>query len=383
MFRPASRVGISASRHHAPSISPRQYLHNPKLNAPSPRHYTPNRTQARPSIIGGLLAIASLVALERAGLFEWAKDHALSPDSFLPYKIASKEPVSATSTLFTLEPSSASDVEVQMNRELYEKAFRAGVWSVDFKQPHMQIARAYTPIPMRCFEGEGGWRRKFEDRGQARLWFLIRREREGEVSGYLHGLREGEEVEVRGPNVEWRVPERVRNVVFLAGGTGIAPAVQVAACLFEMRGRKEGLEGRRDVKLSILWANRRREDCRGAGGEADGEVATCEKGDLRDPGPVVGLLEMLRRQYPGEISVQYFVDEDRTFIDEKALGPLLGGKGGVGSGDENIVLVAGPDGFVDHYAGKKVGYSNGELQQGNVGGVLGKMNLEGWSVWKL
>jgi hypothetical protein len=81
--------------------------------------------------------------------------------------------------------------------------------------------------------------------------------------------------------------------------------------------------------------------------------------------------------------VQYFVDEDRTFIDEKALGPLLGGKGGVGSGDENIVLVAGPDGFVDHYAGKKVGYSNGELQQGNVGGVLGKMNLEGWSVWKL
>jgi ferredoxin-NADP reductase len=46
----------------------------------------------------------------------------------------------------------------------------------------------------------------------------------------LHRLEASAEVEVRRPNAEYILPtaERVGKVVFLAGGTGVAPALQVA-----------------------------------------------------------------------------------------------------------------------------------------------------------
>ena len=48
------------------------------------------------------------------------------------------------------------------------------------------------------------------------------------MSTYLHRLPIGATIELRGPHVEYQIPSEVKNVIFVAGGTGIAPALQVA-----------------------------------------------------------------------------------------------------------------------------------------------------------
>lgn len=48
----------------------------------------------------------------------------------------------------------------------------------------------------------------------------------------------------------------------------------------------------------------------------------------------------------------------------------------------NLIVVSGPEGFIKYFSGPKV-WVNGREGQGRIGGVLGKMGLEGWRVWKL
>ena len=226
------------------------------------------------------------------------------------------------------------------NQKIYHEASKSGIWSVDFKQPHMQIARAYTPIPFLQPETKTVWR----DRDQLKLRFLIRKEKEGEVSSYLHALDKKAKIELRGPNIEYRIPGNVQTVVFLAGGTGIAPALQVASSLFELR------EKMKPLHLHILWANRLGEDCVGGGNNASYKAEV-----LGTQRPVIRQSETLKKWYPGRITVEYFVDEEGKYIIDTSLVPLLGtgSTGGAPGWTQKVVLVAGPDGFVDHFAGPK------------------------------
>ncbi len=255
------------------------------------------------------------------------------------------------------------------------------------KQPQLQIARAYTPLPPTApvgFDGE-------ESANELRL--LIRKEHNGEVSTFLHRLPEGTAVEIRGPNIELEIPDDVEEVLFLAGGTGIAPAMQVA----------HALSARPDTKMHILWASRRREDCVGAKGDSpdavkpgrlsgwrslfgleEPVVMEDHRGQNTQPGSIVKELGVLReRSMSGSgraLSVDYFVDEEKHFIKpghiSKLLQPAIQGPGA------RLLLVSGPDGFIEYWAGRKV-WADGREVQGPLGGVLSRLDLKGWKVWKL
>jgi hypothetical protein len=159
--------------------------------------------------------------------------------------------------------------------------------------------------------------------GKVRLY--VRRMERGEVSGYLARLRVGETVELRGPRLGFDLCARAgvgvgggegvveeegkgkggagrgRKVVFLAGGTGIAPALQAARALMDRPG----------VEMEVIWANRRREDCVGCGGrEGEGRG-----GEEKQTGAVVALLEEFRRKYAGRFTYSCTVDEESSFID--------------------------------------------------------------------
>lgn len=284
----------------------------------------------------------------------------LNEATFAPFAVVAREPVSPTAFLLTVEPAPSSPARaVAASAAAVRRARRHGLWSVEIKQPQIQVAREYTPLPEVAGgavvgrdggDGDGdGDDDDDDERKAARMTFLIRKMPGGEVSGYLARLRVGDVVEIRGPRLGFDLRERVgvvvrgrsrvggeegegtekeeekeereetktkkkKKVVFLAGGTGIAPALQAAsALLFPPPPPRDEEQEEEDgeaagVEMEIVWANRRREDCVGCGGAA----GSSSSGEGR--GAVVAMLEELRRRSGGRLRYACTVDEEGSFI---------------------------------------------------------------------
>ncbi|MCJ1247843.1 mitochondrial peripheral inner membrane protein [Trapelia coarctata] len=310
---------------------------------------------------------------------------------FQNFVLESIEPVSSTSTIFTLLPSTPLGKPGQIGPATGH--FFQGVWSVEVKQPQLQIARAYTPLPP--LQGRKG------GRNDSALRFLIRHDPKGEVSSYIHKLPLGSRVELRGPQIEYQLPMDVDEVVFIAGGTGIAPALQVAHALYETKHDDQfDPHGprRHPPRLRILWANRKEEDCVGGPSVPPRPISafrsfftsgSSPRSDTAsknpNPSPLVRHLQHLEVAHPEHFSVDYFVDEDWTFINEQAVKDSLQitqRKGSELASRKKLILVSGPEGFVNYVAGPKR-WLGGREVQGELGGLLSRIDHSGWEVWKL
>ncbi|KAL2195023.1 hypothetical protein P885DRAFT_41467 [Corynascus similis CBS 632.67] len=363
----------------------------------------------------------------------------LNPTRFTPFTITARDQVSPTAFVLTVRPSDA-----RLGRAVVTRARRHGLWAVEVKQPECMVAREYTPLPLldpsfaarSASDGEGGMEggEEGEEGEEGELKLYVRRMPGGEVSGYLARLRVGDEIELRGPKLGFDLRARLgvvseprgdgeekrkRKVVFLAGGTGIAPALQAASAV---------LDDPR-VEMEVIWANRRREDCLGCGESRDGQ----------QQGAVVTLLEEFRRRYGERFRYSCTVDEEGSFITAGTVARVTGASGraaGLGwkawglwstgsatntkaeavsaiidssactyhsanrlvssddsdplagaskrscqckdvdgnhvQGGKNLFMISGPDGFVAHLAGVKV-WHDGKQRQGPVMGVFGDL----------
>lgn len=307
----------------------------------------------------------------------------LNRQNFLPFFIASRDRVSSTSEIITLKPT-----QLVFTRNPYEEDAKKGLWSVLALQPQLQIARSYTPLPPTPISNHTN---------TDEIRFLLRHHPRGEVSSYLHKLYVGDTVYLRGPYPEYKIPDGVDKVLFLAGGTGIAPALQTIHTLLDVRGGG----GRSIPKIEVLWANKKWEDCEGGVSDWEGNsvhraigawkkllyVGNRKLASAANTAPIPNLivqeLGRLKEKYPGQITVDYFVDEEGTTITESVLRRCLKRRSAQKPGTgKTLVLVSGPDGFVGHYAGPKH-WEGGAEQQGPLGGVLQGIDAEGWEVWKL
>lgn len=313
-----------------------------------------------------------------------ASDASLNPHTFAPYTLVEKQTVSPTSAIFTLRNHEGKP-EPESVREVWKRS----VWSVQIKQPQLQIARAYTPLPPTSDKHKKGR----DEPADIRL--LIRQEEGGEVSTYLHRLPADSILELRGPNTELELPVDIKEIIFLAGGTGIAPAMQIAQAM----GRRTG------SKMHILWANRKRDECMGGVSDDQASITPVEshKGwwqsllgsseptqetnaadqQNESKGIMVQELEALKERGKAAtrgLSVQYYVDEEKSFIQpadlQRKVSRTPAEKG------SRLIMVSGPDGFIEHWAGKKQ-WVGGRETQGPLGGVLGTMDLKDWRVFKL
>nr|POE67335.1 cytochrome c mitochondrial import factor cyc2 [Quercus suber] len=293
---------------------------------------------------------------------------------FVRYTLVDKEFISPTSSIFTLKPATGIAIDV------HDPQWDRAILSIEFKQPQLQIARQYTLLP------------PIPGQNPNELRFLIRKEQNGEVSGYLHRLPVGSDIELRGPSAELVLPDKVRSVLFLAGGTGIAPAMQIADTF------------NNEAKIHVLWANRHREDC--AGGSSDTAPAKTGIGSSLSSlwrsqtpnsgtaasagraGPIVKHLDGLKSLDHSEsttMKVDYFVDEEGTFIRPADVADLIRRQrqSGPQSGPhDRWLIVSGPDGFIKYWAGSKQ-WKDGDEVQGPLGGVLSTLDLEGWNVAEL
>ncbi|KAL8739036.1 MAG: hypothetical protein Q9190_007901 [Brigantiaea leucoxantha] len=314
------------------------------------------------------------------------KSSPLDPTIFTPFTLVSKEGISPISTIFTV-----SHRLVPGQKDVSIEAFTKGSWSVQVKQPNLMIARSYTPLPpFVTNESQESWPYSL------RLSLYIRNDPQGELSRYLHSLEPGAPVEVRGPYEEYNIGESVDEILFLAGGTGIAPALQLAHTLFQTRKRS------RLPRMHILWANRRLEDCSGAdfqsNDETDGWLSKTwnffspvqqldRAKSAQQSTAIVKELKALEVKHEGHFSVDYFADEGHRFITHNILQDRLrqindsthqtSDSGGYPH--RKVLVISGPDGFISHFSGPK-SVAGG---QGALGGVLQQFDLSGWTVWKL
>ena len=303
-------------------------------------------------------------------------ENGITSDGFVKYTLTSKEDISSTCSIFTLQPATSSPIDT------LDPSLKHTITSVQFKQPQLQICRNYTLLP------------RTDSQDPKELRFLIRRERNGEVSGYLHRLPLGADIEVRGVFPEYQFDDgssdaRLR-VLFLAGGTGIAPAMQGAQILAPL------------ADVHILWASRRREDC--LGGISDTVRSSSSGWNLwgwwsrksgragsQEKGTIVSELDQLKNHalsgsQPTKLLVNYFVDEEGMFIQPSDVQKLLQNDRIDVSGENfaarKILFVSGPDGFINHWAAPKQ-WKDGHEVQGRLGGVLSTLDLNGWEVVKL
>jgi ferredoxin-NADP reductase len=312
----------------------------------------------------------------------------LNPDTFTKYSLVSREPVSATSSLFTLRPRRPSD----SHYDVYEEAWQTGVWSVMFKQPQLQIGRDYTPLPTTAATSLS-----VDDENEGCLRFFIRKDPFGEVSRYLHAIEVGADVEMRGPKIECTIPKDTKDILFIAGGTGIAPALQAGYSLLS----RTSADHR--PRIHILWANRLKDDC--AGGHSDSLKSQPRRGwfsgwfgssasqdttardaaavvEKETPSIIVRELEALKSQYPGQVTVDYYLDEENTFITKDAIRKAIEPISIEDSRKNKLILVSGPEGFISYMAGPKL-WAQGQELQGPLNGVIKQLDLKGWGVWKL
>ncbi|KZF21419.1 cytochrome c mitochondrial import factor [Xylona heveae TC161] len=360
--------------------------------SPSRAQSTSTPTGARRRWPAYLVTIATGFGIGSAyRVFFGVGSDGVNPETFTPFSLTGRESVSPTSSIFTLTPASSRTNE---NDHPYAQLWKQGVWSVEFKQPQLQIARSYTPLPPSLIpsspSGDG-------DHEQT-LRFLIRREKKGEVSNYLHRIGLGTSIDVRGPKLEFTLPSTTDDVVFIAGGTGIAPALQVARALFSRSTTENGSLPR----LHILWANRRREDVVGGVSDTKSPPKKASWIPWRSPPSkedpeasaadsnrsyLVQELEELKKGHPKQVKVDYFVDEEGTYVGPDNVSAALASKESAvdvaaATSKRKLILVSGPEGFINALAGPKL-WEGGREVQGPLAGLLSSLPISDWRVWKL
>lgn len=407
----------------------------------------------RRTVQGILLLLAFNITSDATGLsttiLSWVRGRPLNQDSFVPFTIVSKEQISPTAFILTVRPKHSGppsrlttfflathadspaallDDPVPRFRFYWPLFLRLthssgpaisaarshGLWSVEVRQPQLQVAREYTPLPP-LSPSEGA---ESDDDDDGSLRFLVRRLAGGEVSSYLAGLRVGDDVDLRGPHLGYDVRARLGGgssggggrVVFLAGGTGVAPALQVASALLDGDG-----DGDAKPTVSIVWANRQRADCEGCDGDGAGEG---KLDGVNGRSAIVAQLADMQARHPDKLTVRCAVDEERTFItaadvtraaSSASSSPTSASPecrlhaqkwvaarparevpgeecacatpGDNNKNKKNLLFVSGPDGFVEAYAGPKR-WAGGHELQGPVSGLLGRLRRQDPEFWR-
>ena len=139
------------------------------------------------------------------------------------------------------------------------------------------------------------------------LSLLVKQYSDGEVSRYLHSRSLGADIELCGPKIESSAAEAVKDNghwVFLAGGTGITPAIQFA-------------QAKSTASIDIFYSSR----------------------DPSESSYLAGLVKTHK-----SIRIHNFHDSEGEMITERDIPRLP---------QPAIAVVSGPDGYVDYIAGRR------------------------------
>ncbi|WJG34769.1 transmembrane amino acid transporter protein-domain-containing protein [Fusarium oxysporum Fo47] len=381
-----------SSRSLSTSSPPRQHA------SEKPDFSTPLQSRIFPSlIVVGIILVSGGYYL----LTPPSRPNTLNEITFVPYGITAREAISPTSFVITAVPRTPNPSLPYLNPS--DNHWRYPLWSVEFKQPEVQISRHYTPLPPLSTE----------DPIDGSLRFYIRTVGDGEMSNYLGRRQVGEDVFLRGPHVGFELAQRLgehSRLVFLAGGTGVVPGIQAA---------KAVLEANEKSSVDLLWAVRKREEVQKSAPPRQSswkfwqeKKPTTLGTEVESPSPVTKRLQDLKIAYGDRLRIQVVVDEEGTrFQDRDISNAIAASPGTVASFDagcrfhdqamhvhasefalaegpgcvckpsegttpgKNLFIVSGPDGFIEYYAGPKI-WLGGQQTQGPVSGIAGYLQKQ-------
>ncbi|KAH7224721.1 transmembrane amino acid transporter protein-domain-containing protein [Fusarium oxysporum] len=381
-----------SSRSLSTSSPPRQHA------SEKPDFSTPLQSRIFPSlIVVGIILVSGGYYL----LTPPSRPNTLNEITFVPYGITAREAISPTSFVITAVPRTPNPSLPYLNPS--DNHWRYPLWSVEFKQPEVQISRHYTPLPPLSTE----------DPIDGSLRFYIRTVGDGEMSNYLGRRQVGEDVFLRGPHVGFELAERLgehSRLVFLAGGTGVVPGIQAA---------KAVLEANEKSSVDLLWAVRKREEVQKSAPPRQSswkfwqeKKPTTLGTEVESPSPVTKRLQDLKMAYGDRLRIQVVVDEEGTrFQDMDISNAIAASPGTVASFNagcrfhdqamhvhasefavaegpgcvckpsegttpgKNLFIVSGPDGFIEYYAGPKI-WLGGQQTQGPISGIAGYLQKQ-------
>ncbi|KAI0801561.1 cytochrome-b5 reductase [Fomes fomentarius] len=245
---------------------------------------------------------------------------ALDPQNFLDFKLKKVEPYNYNTAkfIFELPPNTASLLPVA-SCVVVKSPDDAPNPLLDPKGK--PVIRPYTPISPSDLSGE--------------LIFLIKNYDQGKMSKYIHDLKPGQKLSIKGPipKFEYKI-NQFTQVGMIAGGSGIAPMYQILEHALKDPSNK--------TRFTLIFANLSTKDI-----------------VLKDE------FDALSRKYPSTFNVVYTIDKpepdwkgptgyvNSELVQQHLPPPTLGEKA--------KIFVCGPPGQVAAVAGKKDGMKQGEL----------------------
>ncbi|ODV89274.1 hypothetical protein CANCADRAFT_45718 [Tortispora caseinolytica NRRL Y-17796] len=240
----------------------------PEIRLPPPRSSAFKKQI--PILIGAGLTIWIVYSAKHL-LYPSPSDNAALPsaEKFSPYVITYKYEYAPDHFLIELSPTMHLWRKMQQSKYYPWNGHR--LWSIEIRQPDMQIARRYTPLPLMVlksnYQNDSGKppvlhilsenpHKSSSEEG--RMLLVVKRYNDGEVSRWLCSLPPGTKIDIRGPHTEYefqdlqqsdlssrrpqisdtpstlppdpQTPQSAdphKNILFLSAGTGITPALQM------------------------------------------------------------------------------------------------------------------------------------------------------------
>ncbi|PFH48399.1 hypothetical protein AMATHDRAFT_65573 [Amanita thiersii Skay4041] len=255
-------------------------------------------------------------------------------DNFIDFKLKRVEPYNHNTSKFVFELPDNQASLLPVASCLVVKSSNPDALKDANGKP---IIRPYTPISPPELKGE--------------MVFLIKQYENGNTSKYIHSMKVGDTLAMKGPIPKFPYKaNEFDEVAFIGGGTGITPLYQVLNHALTDKSNK--------THFKLLFCNLTEKDIL-----------------LREE------LDSLKKKYPNNLDIVYLVDNP---------GPNWTGPSGYISadvikkhvappslGDKVKVFVCGPPGQVAAMAGKKNG-----MKQGELGGILKELGYTEDQVYK-
>ncbi|EUC67033.1 NADH-cytochrome b5 reductase [Rhizoctonia solani AG-3 Rhs1AP] len=287
--------------------------------------------------VGGLLGIGTYIYADKQEAKPKAPlVSALDKDNFKEFAVKKVEPYNHNTAKFTLELPPGQATLLPVSGLVYVKASESDPDAPKDKKGNT-VGRPYTPISDPEKEGE--------------VTFMIKRYDTGQLTPYIHNLKPGDKVSVKGPIVKrpWKNNE-FEEVVLIAGGSGITPMYQVLTHALAQPEDK--------TKFKLLFGNVSPADILL---KEEFEQLKAKHGDRFD---IVHIVDKGDKNWTG---LTGFITKD---ILKKEIAPAS-------LGDKVMVYVCGPPAQVDAIAGKKDG-----MKQGALGGALKELGYTSEQVFK-
>ncbi|KAG0049857.1 NADH-cytochrome b5 reductase [Gryganskiella cystojenkinii] len=254
---------------------------------------------------------------------------ALDPNAFVDFKLKSIE---------TLTPNTSKFVFELLEEQVLGMTVASCFMTKFVNEEGKNVIRPYTPTSESDVKGS------FE--------FVVKKYETGVMSGHIHNLKVGETLAIKGPMTKYALkPNQHQSVSLIAGGTGIAPMLQLISSILKNKDEDK-------TKIHLIFGNISVDDI-----------------ILKDK------IDALAKENPEQFKVTYVVDKaskgwegETGYITAELIKKHIPEIGSAG----NQVFVCGPPPMMVAVSGPK----GPNYTQGEVSGALQELGLTIEQVYK-